>query len=72
MRTPVTGHSIAIGVSVCLSAHEHISNSKRRNYIQCCMLPVAVGRACSGGAVIRYVLPVLFARNGLATHMGHE
>ena len=61
---PVGERSIAMSVSVCLFVCVFVwPRLYLRNYTSdlhqfLCMLHTAVARSCSGGVVIRYVLPV--------------
>ena len=54
--------SIAIGVFVGLSVRSRISKTPSNFHFK---LPVAVAQSSSDNTVIRYVLPVLWARLGL-------
>jgi len=45
-------------MSVCMSAREHISETRCPKFAKFSMLPVAVDRSFSGGFAIRYVLPI--------------
>jgi len=69
---PIGERSIVTSVSVCLSVcvfvRDHISGTTRpifTNFL--CLLSMAVARSCSGGVVIRYVLPV-FTDNVIFAH----
>jgi len=53
--------SVSVCVSICMStiisSELHVRSSPK----SLCVLHMAVARSSSGGVVIRYVLPVLFA-----------
>ena len=54
-------------LSVCLSVREHISGTAGPIFAKCLpRFPVAVARSSFGGAVIRYVLPILWMTSRLA------
>jgi len=50
--------STVISMSVCLSLLAYLKNPTLELHQFLCMLPVVMARSSSGGAVIRYVLPV--------------
>jgi len=53
--------SMYVSLSVCLSAHSHNLKTTRPNFTKfyaVCLWPWLGRRSCSGGVVIRYVLPV--------------
>ena len=50
-------------MSVCMSAREHISETRCPKFAKFSMLPVAVDRSFSGGFAIRYVLPICWWRH---------
>ena len=58
-------------LSVCLSVRDHIFGTTRPSSPKVlCMLPMAAARSSSGGAVIRYVLPVFWMTSYLLISQG--
>ena len=60
--------SVSVCLSVCVFVRDHIFGTTRpifTNFL--CLLSMAVARSCSGGVVIRYVLPV-FTDNVIFAH----
>jgi len=72
LRPPIGERSIATGVSVCLSLCVCLSTTisselhVRSATNSFCVLPMAVARSFSDGAVIRYVLPVIWMTSYLS------
>jgi len=63
--------SVSVCLSVCLSVRDHIFGTTRPIFTKFLRsLPMAVARSCSGGVVIRYVLPVLWMTSYLLTSQG--
>ena len=61
------GQPVCLCVSVCLSIHEHISETAEPICTQFgVQAPVAVARSSSGGVAIRYVFPILWMTSRLA------
>ena len=57
-------------VCVCLPARSSLEIHARSSLIFLCMLLMATARSCSGGVVIRYVLPVLWMTSYLFISQG--
>ena len=66
----VIAMSVSVCVSVCLSAIISSQQHVRSSPNVLCLLPVAMARSCSGGVVIRYVLPVLWMTSYLLINQG--
>ena len=64
---PAGERSIAISLSVCLSARERISGTAGPIFTKfLCRSPVVVAQSSSGGVAICYVLPVLWMTSSVA------